>query len=182
MSQHSTGLGPLEPYFADQWHRQVYRRYRARHTWCVWSLHLKGHHEMQSWTLFGFPLPAIRASRQASVRSALISMFSLAIDSPRDERQDEFCCETYRQRDWPTETKRSTAICTASPTRLIAWSVFSLVLADDRGFSLKLIKVEIWVTNGTRVVSMDLVLISKDFWEEEFLCGEAMTIRFLTSF
>ena len=32
-------------------------------------------------------LPASRASRQASVRSALISTFSLAIDSPREEKR-----------------------------------------------------------------------------------------------
>jgi len=50
-------------------------------------------------------------------------------------------------------------MCTASPTRLIACRVFSFVV---RVRSLKLTNIEICVTNGTSVVSMDFVLISKD--------------------
>ena len=72
----------------------------------------------------------------------------------------------------PTETNRSTAVCTASPTRLTARRLFSLVVDESRDFSLKLTRVEICVTNGTSVVSMDFVLISSDLAAENPLLPE----------
>ena len=51
-----------------------------------------------------------------------------------------------------------------------------MMVDESRDFSLKLTRVEICVTNGTSVVSMDFVLISSDLAAENPLFPEVMAV------